>query len=233
MKDDSELLERVKKLEEELENERSSKGKQAFMDKYGSKFGGDEGVGTAILAQLNRLGIDTSAADEAVQEIVDKLRTEANQLLEKLNAVSKAVEEATGETVPESAPVEQTAPVPPPEPSPAAPPPAAPPPAPAPDMGAPPPDMGAAPPAGGDMGVPSDLKLKTEIEDEKDPDEAIEDVQDDEGLDEEGEEDDELVPLRDVDIGIMSDEIPEEYDMDQDEADWITDLLYSANKRGR
>jgi hypothetical protein len=75
----------------ELEGREQGRG---FMDKYGAKFNGDEGIGTAILAELNRRGVDTSAADEAVQEIIDSLRQDASALLDKLTQVEEAVQDA-------------------------------------------------------------------------------------------------------------------------------------------
>jgi hypothetical protein len=75
----------------ELEGREQGRG---FMDKYGAKFNGDEGIGTAILAELNRRGVDTSAADEAVQEIIDNLRQDASALLDKLTQVEEAVQDA-------------------------------------------------------------------------------------------------------------------------------------------
>ena len=90
------LAERLAALEDDSRSRSEKESKNSFMDKYGSKFSGDEGIGTAILAELNRRGVDTSAADEAVQEIIDALREEASALLDKLNAVEEAVQAALG-----------------------------------------------------------------------------------------------------------------------------------------
>jgi hypothetical protein len=61
------------------------------MDKYGTKFSGDEGIGVAILAELGRRGIDTSAADEAVQDILDRIRAEATAVLDKIKMDERTV----------------------------------------------------------------------------------------------------------------------------------------------
>jgi hypothetical protein len=108
--------------------------KKGFMDKYGTKFSGDEGIGVNILAELGRRGIDTGAADEAVQEILDQIRQEATEVLDKIkmdetqvsdlmdkvSSIEEGVQAATG-AAPEM---------------------------PAPDMGGMPPDMGGMPPEG-------------------------------------------------------------------------------------
>ena len=172
-----ELAQRLGMLEESAATEAAAKEKAGFMDKYGTKFSGDEGIGVAILAELGRRGVDTSAADEAVMEILDQIRMEATQILDKIKMDEKAVSDlmdkvqtieegvhaATGATPDAGAPPDAGIP---PLPDAAG----APPPMDM-DMGAPPPggdvpppmDMGA-PPPGGDvpppMDVPSDEQLK-------------------------------------------------------------------------
>ena len=81
----------VQELEARLNSLEQNNLTRSFIDKYGSKFSGDEGIGIAVLAELQRRGIDTSAADEAVQEILDQIRMEATQLLDKINAEQKQV----------------------------------------------------------------------------------------------------------------------------------------------
>jgi K+/H+ antiporter YhaU regulatory subunit KhtT len=105
---------------------------RGFIDKYGSKFSGDEGIGVAILGELGRRGIDTSAADEAVQEILDNIRMEAtaildkikgeqsavSDLMDKMNTIEESIEAASG-AMPDSAGAEVGMPpegAPPPEP---------------------------------------------------------------------------------------------------------------------
>ena len=178
--DEQELMARLQALEDERDSNREASAKKGFIDKYGSKFGNDEGIGTAILAQLNRRGIDTSAADEAVQEIVDQLRQEASALLDKLSQVEEAVQAATGAPPPEAPPMEEGMPPPdagaeaPPDAGAEAPPDAgaeAPPPeGPPPDAGveAPMPEEG--PPPGD---VPSDARLKEVADKDVDPEEDM------------------------------------------------------------
>jgi chaperonin cofactor prefoldin len=182
-----------------LEQGQQQKG---FMDKYGTKFSGDEGIGVNILAELSRRGIDTGAADEAVQEILDQIRQEAttildkikmdetsvSDLMDKVSSIEEGVQAATG-AAPEMPAPDMAAPpdaggmppegAPPMEDPNAMPPPdaGAPPP---PDAGAPPPDAGAeAPPPPPDAGLPPDQTLSDEnmkdIVDEGTSDESGED----------------------------------------------------------
>jgi len=138
-----ELQERLAALEAADQERMSRESTRSFMDQYGSKFSGDEGIGTAILAELNRRGIDTSAAEEAVQEIIDALREEASALLDKLTQVEEAVQAAIGGDVPPvepmAPPMEEAPPPMPEEPMPPAPPVEEAPPPPPPAEGAPPP----------------------------------------------------------------------------------------------
>lgn len=105
----------LEELAERLSAIESKDAQKGFMDKYGAKFSNDEGIGVAILGELNRRGIDTSAADAAVQEIIDTLRGEASALLDKLSAVESAVQAATGEQVSEPMPTPPISPEVPPE----------------------------------------------------------------------------------------------------------------------
>jgi len=59
---------------------------QGFIDKYGTMFSGDEGIGMAILAEMSRRGIGaaTVGADRVVQEILDAIRQEASSVLDKI-----------------------------------------------------------------------------------------------------------------------------------------------------
>lgn len=97
----NELAEQLSKLSNDYYGDKRANRENAFMDKYGSKFGNDRGLGLAILEELDSRGIDTSAADEAVQGIVDDLRGEINQLRtllgdveEKTEAIKDAVDNA-------------------------------------------------------------------------------------------------------------------------------------------
>lgn len=88
----NELAEQLTKLSHDYYGDKRAHRENAFMDKYGSKFGNDRGLGLAILEELDGRGIDTSAADEAVQGIVDDLRGEINQLRTLLGAVEEKTE---------------------------------------------------------------------------------------------------------------------------------------------
>lgn len=92
----------VARLQAERENQ--------FMDTYGTRFSNDRNIGLAILGEMSRRGIDVSAADEAVQQILDGMRAEATDILnkiqqhqvevdslvDKVNNISDAVAAATG-----------------------------------------------------------------------------------------------------------------------------------------
>ena len=79
-----ELSARLSSLEEQRDIDARLAAQQAFMDKYGSRMSNNASLGSVILNELNRRGIDTSAADEAVQQIIDQLRMEATMLLDTL-----------------------------------------------------------------------------------------------------------------------------------------------------
>ena len=107
-----ELSARLSSLEEQRDIDARMAAQQAFMDKYGSRMSNNASLGSVILNELNRRGIDTSAADEAVQQIIDQLRMEAtmlldtlkdnmeqaNELVDKLDAVEESVQAAADAT---------------------------------------------------------------------------------------------------------------------------------------
>ena len=107
-----ELSARLSSLEEQRDIDARLAAQQAFMDKYGSRMSNNASLGSVILNELNRRGIDTSAADEAVQQIIDQLRMEATMLLDtlkdnmeqaselvdKLDAVEESVQAAANAT---------------------------------------------------------------------------------------------------------------------------------------
>jgi hypothetical protein len=86
-----ELAQRLSMLEGSAAQQQEAQTRGQFMDKYGTKFSGDEGIGIAILNELNRRGIDTSAADEAVQDILDTVRAEATAILDKIKMDERTV----------------------------------------------------------------------------------------------------------------------------------------------
>ena len=107
-----ELSMRLGSLERARASDMQKAAQQAFMDKYGSRISNNTSLGLIILNELNRKGIDTSAADEAVQEILDQLRMEAtmlldtikdnmeqgSELLDKINDMQESVEAAAAAT---------------------------------------------------------------------------------------------------------------------------------------
>lgn len=79
-----ELSLRLGSLEQARASDMQKAAQQAFMDKYGSRISNNGDLGLIILNELNRRNIDTSAADEAVQQILDQLRMEATMLLDTI-----------------------------------------------------------------------------------------------------------------------------------------------------
>ncbi len=93
------LAERLSNIEN-AEAARAAEAEQkGFIDKYGAMFSGDEGIGMAILAEMNRRGISSAAvgADRAVQEILDQIREEATMVLDKIKADRDTVNELINE----------------------------------------------------------------------------------------------------------------------------------------
>jgi len=93
------LAERLSNIEN-AEAARAAEAEQkGFIDKYGAMFSGDEGIGMAILAEMNRRGISSAAvgADRAVQEILDQIREEATMVLDKIKADRNTVNELIDE----------------------------------------------------------------------------------------------------------------------------------------
>lgn len=77
-----ELMARLTQLENSYNADKQAAREKQFFDTYGGRFSNNRGLGLAILNELDAEGIDTSAADEAVQRILDKLRIECNEILE-------------------------------------------------------------------------------------------------------------------------------------------------------
>ena len=167
--DMQEMALRLGNLERARSEDMQKMAQQAFMDKYGSRVSNNESLGLVILNELNRRGVDVSAADEAVQQILDQLRmeatalldtikdtmTDASDLIDKVDTMQEAVEVAgmaTGADMSQPSAAMNAGELPPVEPM--EPPPPMPPEGG--DMGAMPPeggDMGGTPPEGGDMGA--------------------------------------------------------------------------------
>ena len=85
-----ELMARLSQLEQGYYGDKEAARQKQFMDTYGSRFSNNHGLGMAILNELDARGIDTSAADEAVQEILDTLRTDCQSILDLLGNVQEA-----------------------------------------------------------------------------------------------------------------------------------------------
>lgn len=85
-----ELMARLSQLEQGYYGDKEAARQRQFMDSYGGRFSNNHGLGTAILNELDTRGIDTSAADEAVQEILDTLRTDCQSILDLLGNVQEA-----------------------------------------------------------------------------------------------------------------------------------------------
>ena len=164
--DMQEMALRLGNLERARSEDMQKMAQQAFMDKYGSRVSNNESLGLVILNELNRRGVDVSAADEAVQQILDQLRmeatalldtikdtmTDASDLIDKVDTMQEAVEVAgmaTGADMSQPSAAMNAGELPPVEPmEPPMPPEGG-------DMGGMPPeggDMGGMPPEGGGMG---------------------------------------------------------------------------------
>ena len=93
------LAERLSNIENAEAARAAEAEKKGFIDKYGTMFSGDEGIGMAILAEMNRRGISSAAvgADRAIQEILDQIREEATMVLDKIKADRDTVNELIGE----------------------------------------------------------------------------------------------------------------------------------------
>lgn len=85
-----ELMARLSQLEQGYYGDKEAARQKQFMDTYGSRFSNNHGLGMAILNELDARGIDTSAADEAVQQILDTLRTDCQDILDLLGNVQEA-----------------------------------------------------------------------------------------------------------------------------------------------
>lgn len=88
-----ELMARLSQLEQGYYGDKEAARQRQFMDTYGGRFSNNHSLGMAILNELDARGIDTSAADEAVQEILDTLRTDCQSILDLLGNVQEAAVE--------------------------------------------------------------------------------------------------------------------------------------------
>ena len=90
MAETDELLMRLKQLEDGYYGDKEAARQEKFFNTYGPRFSNNRGLGMAILNELDARGVDTSAADEAVQQILDTLRTECNEIIESIKDVQEA-----------------------------------------------------------------------------------------------------------------------------------------------
>lgn len=84
-----ELLSRLAALEDGYYGDKEAARQKAFFDTYGERFSNNRGLGLAILNELDARGIDTTAADEAVSQILDQLRTECNEIINSIKVVQE------------------------------------------------------------------------------------------------------------------------------------------------
>lgn len=84
-----ELLSRLAALEDGYYGDKEAQRQKMFFDTYGDRFSNNRGLGLAILNELDARGIDTTAADEAVQQILDQLRTECNEIINSIKVVQE------------------------------------------------------------------------------------------------------------------------------------------------
>ena len=92
--DIAELEMRLASLEQAKKQSDQGAMLDGFMDKYGTRFNGNRGLGLTVLNELSRRGVDVSAADDAVQKITDELRMEATALLDNLKEAQAQVSAA-------------------------------------------------------------------------------------------------------------------------------------------
>lgn len=85
-----ELMARLAQLENSYNADKQAAREKQFFDTYGGRFSNNRGLGLAILNELDARGIDTSAADEAVQQILSQLRVECNEILELTKEANEA-----------------------------------------------------------------------------------------------------------------------------------------------
>lgn len=85
-----ELMARLQQLEDGYYGDKENARRSQFFDTYGSRWSNNHGLGMAILNELDARGIDTSAADEAVQDILNTLRTECQEILDLTKGIQDA-----------------------------------------------------------------------------------------------------------------------------------------------
>lgn len=107
-----EMSMRLASIEDSIKAERDAKRQQEFMDRYGTMFSNNRDIGLAILNQLDRKGVDISAATEAVQSIIQDVLMECamlmnvfknavqqqGELMEKVSDIAQAVDIAMAPT---------------------------------------------------------------------------------------------------------------------------------------
>ena len=76
-----EMSMRLANIENSIKAEQDAKRQKAFMDRYGNMFSNNTDIGLAILNQLDKKGVDVSAATEAVQSIIQDILMECAMLM--------------------------------------------------------------------------------------------------------------------------------------------------------
>lgn len=89
-----ELEARLMALEQAREAEMQEAAMQAFMNKYGSRMSNNRGIGNVVLNELQRRGISTDAVtNEAVDKILDEIRMEAQAVLDTIQVQQQQLDQ--------------------------------------------------------------------------------------------------------------------------------------------
>lgn len=89
-----ELTSRLAQLEAGYYGDKEADRQRRFFDRYGERFSNNQSLGMAILNELDARGVDTSAADEAVQQIIDQLNEDCEQIKSMLKATQRQLSQA-------------------------------------------------------------------------------------------------------------------------------------------
>lgn len=87
------LLKRLQALEDAEQTRQRKSALDLIMSKYGDEFSGNEDFGYALVDELHNRGVDMSAADSVVKEILDQLRQEVSAAAEMLRVQINKVDD--------------------------------------------------------------------------------------------------------------------------------------------